>query len=1065
LTSPNGISPVNFPDKSPIGEVCAEAARRPRVFTIAPGRPFLTSLATAILDGNLPVPGGARPSPIELAGYTLFLPTRRATRALQQAFLDASGGVALLLPKVRAIGDDQIDASLLSNYGESNGSAGQSPTLAPAVSSLERCMALTSLILKWSQITRQGLARQGNRAPPLATNTGTSARAAKLAGELALLMDAIENENVSLDTLDKLVPEMFADHWALTLDFLKTVIHFWPQYLHEKGLLSAADRRNRLILAEAERLRTTPPARPVIVAGVSGSVPATATLMAAVAAMPLGAVVLCGLDQVLDEPSWQSIVPAHPEHPQYGLKRLLDQLGITRRDVELFPGGAPTSTAWARHTIISEAMRPAGTTQLWPSFAGSADHSQLCAALSGLSYLEAPTAQDEAEAIALILREVTETPGRTAALVSRDRLLARRVAVRLEAWGVRVDDSAGRPLTKTPPGTLLDLAVDAIAFRFEPIALMALLKHPLTRLGLGLAEVRRAARALELAAFRAPYFGVGLEGVEAALDQAATAVAAAGPRHRAVRRLKESDWRSARALIARLKQAFAPITSLFDRQETIALRSLVAAHIAAAEALVRRPQEEGSSQLWQGEAGEVAALFFTKLLDTSLPPLHITPADYPDLYRCLARENNVRSRVPAHSRISIWGPFEARLQQPDVVILGSLNEGTWPAAADPGPWLNRPMRQQLGLPAPEAEVGRSAHDFSSLLGAERVYLTRAAKIDGVPTVPSRWLMRLTALLGGMGLISALDPDQPWLAWGRVRDRIGERRIITAPQPTPPVALRPRHLSVTRVEGWIANPYSIFARYILSLEPLEALGKQPDAALKGAIIHQALGRFTARFPDKLPANAEAELLQIASEILSEYAGPRVAAFWLPRVARFAAWFGETEPERRRKVSCVLAEVSGVHVIAAPAGPFTLTARADRIDVSADGLAIVDYKTGQMPSDSRVRSGAAPQLPLEAAIAQVGGFAGLEPSYANSLSYIRITGGEPAGETRQVKVGDVSQLARFVLDGLARLISHFDRPGTPYRALRRPDYESHYRFDDYAHLARVSEWLSQTDDEEG
>jgi ATP-dependent helicase/nuclease subunit B len=689
----------------------------------------------------------------------------------------------------------------------------------------------------------------------------------------------------------------------------------------------------------------------------------------------------------------------------------------------------------------------------------------LRAALSGLSYLEAATAQDEAEAIALILREVAETPGRTAALVTPDRLLARRVAVRLEAWGVRVDDSAGRPLTKTPPGTLLDLTVDAIAFRFEPAALMALLKHPLTRLGLGAAEVRRAARALELAAFRAPYFAVGLEGAEAALEQAAGAVAAGAQRHRAVRRLWESDWQAARDLIARLKQAFAPITSLFERHKTIAFRSLVAAHIAAAEAVVRRPQEKGGSPLWQGEAGEVAALFFTNLLDASMPPLDITPADYPDLYRCLAGENNVRSRVPAHSRISIWGPFEARLQQPDVVILGSLNEGTWPATADPGPWLNRPMRQQLGLPAPEAEIGRSAHDFTSLLGAERVYITRAAKIDGVPTVPSRWLMRLTALLGGMGLTSALEPDQPWLAWARVRDRIGERRFIAAPQPTPPVALRPRQLSVTRVEGWIANPYSIFARHILSLEPLEPLGKQPDAALKGAIIHQALGQFAARFPDKLPANPGAELMQIASEIMSEYAGTRFAAFWLPRVARFAAWFGETEPERRREVSRVLAEVSGAHVIAAPAGPFTLTARADRIDVRAVGLAIADYKTGQMPSDSRVRSGAAPQLPLEAAIAQTGGFAGLKQSNVNSLSYIRVTGGEPAGEVRQLKVEDVSQLARLALDGVTRLVGHFDRPDTPYRALRRPDYESHYRFDDYAHLARVAEWLSQTDDEEG
>ena len=216
-------------------------------------------------------------------------------------------------------------------------------------------------------------------------------------------------------------------------------------------------------------------------------------------------------------------------------------------------------------------------------------------------------------------------------------------------------------------------------------------------------------------------------------------------------------------------------------------------------------------------------------------------ADYAEFYRALVAEKSIRPAGATHPRIFIWDTFEARLQQPDIVILGSLNEGTWPQPADPGPWLNRPMRQTLGLPAPEERIGEEAHAFVSLLGAERVYLTRAAKIDGVPTVPSRWLLRLQALLAGLGQTAAAS--EPWLAWAQARNHIeGQPTPVRAPEPRPPVALRPRQLSVTTIEKWIANPYAIFAERILGLQALPVLGREPDAALRGQIVHEALGRF-------------------------------------------------------------------------------------------------------------------------------------------------------------------------------------------------------------------------------
>ena len=352
-------------------------------------------------------------------------------------------------------------------------------------------------------------------------------------------------------------------------------------------------------------------------------------------------------------------------------------------------------------------------------------------------------------------------------------------------------------------------------------------------------------------------------------------------------------------------------------------------------------------------------------------------ADYPEFYRSLVADESIRPRGAAHPRIAIWEPYESRLQQPDVAILGSLNEGTWPQAADPGPWLNRPMRATLGLPAPEERIGDAAHIFTSLLGVDQSTSRARPRSTACRRCRRAGCCRLQALLGGLG--HTAKSDQPWLAWAQARNALaGPVRPVRAPEPRPALALRPRKLSVTTIEKWIANPYAIFAQRILGLEPLPMLGRQPDAALRGQIVHDALGRFATRFPQQLPDDVCAELVAFAEAGLAELTGsPRVAAFWAPRFARFAAWFAETEPGRREGVDRILAEVEGAIVLAGAAGPFTLTARADRIDVGKAGLVITDYKTGGNIKDlaSRATQGEAPQLPLEAAIAAAGGFTGL------------------------------------------------------------------------------------------
>ncbi|MEL6375063.1 MAG: double-strand break repair protein AddB, partial [Pseudomonadota bacterium] len=998
------------PDKAAAFGASSSRLSAPQLFTIAPGQPFLRHLARAILNGDLPTPGGTPPDPLALARFTILLPTRRAARALSDAFLDevrARQGLsdtaphAMLLPRIRPIAQAQEDLSLLTGLSHASASlaGGDEAHLPPAVNEMERRLVLTQLVLAWAQAQRDAA---GPETVAAGAAIRTPAQAAKLAGELGHLIDLVETEGVSLDGLARLVPDDLAAHWQETLAFLQIITAFWPRHLEERRLLSPMDHRNRVLHAQAERISATPLPAPLIVAGVTGSIPATVALMQAVARDRLGAIVLPGFDAEAPADELLAMLRpgssegpgtrqgesdhanakadavnddgGHPEHPQHSLHRLVTALGATPADVLPLPATSPpspeappSSARTARNRLINRAMAPASASDRWHSFMADQTPQTIEAAFTGVHLIEAPSVGDEAETIALILRAAAEVPGRTAALVSPDRRLARRVAARLASFGITVDDSAGRPFVKTVPGTFLALIAHVVASDFAPAAVTALMKHPLFRCGLPAGDVRRAARAVELRVFRRLYLGAGLAGIRAGLVATSNedfAVDGAKPRP-----LNRKVMADVKALLFAMEQAFAPWGDALAHREPLNLKTLARHHANAAAALSALPDHErdGSSPqasaapvlpagdalspLWAGDAGEAAAAFFAGLLDPDITAPTIAPTDYPELYRGLTATQTVRTRHPVHPRLSIWGPFEARLQQPDVVVLGSLNEKSWPEVADPGPWLNRPMRRALGLPAPEAAIGYAAHDFTMLMGADTVYLTRSAKVDGVPTVASRWLLRLEALLAGganqQPLAAWLKPDQPWLAWARHRDSAAPAPAILAPSPRPPLGYRPRRLSVTAIKTWLENPYAIHAAHVLALSPLPALEGEPDAKVRGIIVHEILSRFAQTHPN-LPADIEGAFERIAVETLGALgAHPRVRALWLPRLRRFATWFAAHEPAWRTEVERLITETAGEAHFDAPAGTFTLSARADRIEARATGLTITDYKTGTPP----------------------------------------------------------------------------------------------------------------------
>jgi double-strand break repair protein AddB len=1017
-----------------------------RLYTIPPSAPFLTTLARAILAGELPLPGGAKPDPLTLPLTTIYLPTRRAGRALRDAFLAEAKGAGMLLPRIRALGDPDEDAAII--FGAGDGGADDGAIATPAIGALHRRLALMRLVLTFGQRLSTATLIEGGTTGIYAMTPG---QASHLAADLARLMDFVESEQVSLADLKAIGPEEFAVHWQLTVAFLKILTQEWPRYLADNGLISPVARRTLLMAQETARLAKGS-AYPVIAAGSTGTLPATARLLKAIASLPNGAVVLPGLDKQLDEKTWAELGEA-PEHPQHGMAAFLRDLGATRDNVAYLPGAEPDPQARARLHLTSEALRPAQSTDRWEQFLSGGDlaaRASLANAASGLQLVEAPTAHDEAEAIALILREAVETKGKTAALVTPDRTLARRVAARLKRYELAVDDSAGVPVAHTVPGAFLDLAIGAAETNFAPPALMALLKHPLALLGRSPSDARFAARALERGAFRGVYVGEGLDGARAALD------AAKDEERRGPLRLSEREHDAAVKLVADLKAAFAPLTALGAGLTTAS--RLAEAHAAVGEALAR-DTAGSSSGLWRGDAGEALSVLLAELIEEGRT-VTLKLDEYPEFYRSLVAGEAVRPLLGLHPRLFIWGPLEARLQQPDLMILGSLNEGVWPRPEEAGPWLSRPMRAKLKLPPPERRIGLSAHDFTQALGASEVYLTRALKVDGVPTVPSRWLQRLLALTKAAGIESKLAPADPWVAWARERDRTATIDPAKPPKPRPPLEARPRKLSVTRIERWIANPYEIFAKDILNLEPLKELGAEPDAALRGEIVHRALQQFSRDYRDDI----EEALVAIADEHFAVLAGsPVVKAFWRPAFRRFARWFAATEPGRRQGLKAMLIEAQGSLDLG---NDFRLTARADRIDIAENGsAAIYDYKTGRPPAPSRVAKLVAPQLPLEALIAAEGGFPGLDKCAVSKLSYIQVSGRGEGGEERDAGERDPETLASEARAKLIGLIAHYADPDVPYEVKRRSGpFRDAYKYDPYEHLARIKEWLTQEAEEE-
>ena len=956
-------------------------AARVAVFTIPSHRSFADALAAGLI---------ARfgKDPLGLARGRILLPNNRAVRAVTDAFVRASGS-GLLLPRMIPIGDPEIDERIGGPL-----EAMDDDPVEPAIDPTERVLRLASIV-----------------------GAEGSAEGLRLASDLARTLDALLIEEIAPSRLGEAVSETaeLARHWERSLEKLRLIYEIWPQIIGAEGVIDLAERRNRLLHALADRWASAPPPGFTVAAGVTTAAPAVAALVGRVARMPEGMAVLPGLwlADLFPKEEWEALDPdenrrGEATHPQFHLKLLLDRIGVSREEVQRWRWSGRAASPSARSRAVANAMAAPDYSHKWETLRPAERR------LSGIRLAELPDPAAEAQAIALALRRALETPGKTAALVTPDRQLAGRVSALLRRWGIQADDSAGKPLSEVASGTLLLGIASALAEDLAPVSLLALLKHPLVG-GEGEKRVEWLdhVRSLDLA-LRGPRPPAGLAGLDARFAEKKVMRA----------------WSAVRDRVAGLDGLL---------REPIPLSRL-------AEILGEAATKLAGDAAWRGPEGRIAAELVAELQGSdSAERLPVSAEDAVPLLRQFLDERAVRPPYGGHPRIFIWGLLEARLQRADMVVLGGLNEGVWPALPAPDPWLPPKVRATLRMPTLEYRVGLSAHDFASALGAPEVLITRARRDSRSPTVASRFLLRLDAMTGGLPRDLVLEGIT------RALDDPGPPQPVERPAPSPPAEQRPDRISVTSVDRLKADPFAFYASSILRLRAEDPVDADHTARWKGEAVHKVFEEWLIHDecdPDKLRARAERLLGDEAIH-------PMLRALWAPRLLEAIDWIAAMEranqAEGRRPLKAEIkgeASLSGV----------TVQGRADRIDRLADGgLAIIDYKTGKPPSQKAVDEGFALQLGLLGLIGRQGGFEGVEgdPEAFEYWSLQRYRGnfGRLMRPDKDMQPGEFLVHAAHKFGEVAR---DYLTGTKPFEAKLNPAYAP---YGDYDQLMRLEEWYGR------
>jgi ATP-dependent helicase/nuclease subunit B len=969
-----------------------EPSEKARIYGLPPGVDFPAAVVSGVLSRMKDTP------PEAVARVQILVNTRRMQRRIKALFADGS---SRLLPRI----------GLITDVGHLLPPGGLPPSVPPLRRRLEMARLVKKLI---------------DTAPDIAPRSA----AVDLADSLSALLDEMQGEGVTLEDIQAIDTGDQSGHWDRSLRFVSLVRAYADQ--NSEGLDPEA-RQRFSVNALLQHWAGSPPAHPVIVAGSTGSRATTSLLMQGVAGLPQGAIILPGFDFDLPQEIWKELADnsGTQDHPQYRFAALLSALGMSPPDVADWSFDAPRT---ARNSLISLSLRPAPVTDQW--LTAGPEIGDLRAATKGLALIEAPQPRDEAQAIAVALRQAIEA-GRSTALITPDRTLGRRVAAALARWGIVPDDSSGRPLSLTAPGRFLRQVGGLIDGSPASHELISLLKHPLTHTG---GDDRgphlRLTREFEL------YLR------KRASPEVTHAILALFRKTQPDTSGLWCDW-LADVLVRAADPPTQTLSACLDR------------HIALSE-FIAQGGDKGSGALWDKAAGRDAVALIDSFRSESAFDGNMPFAEYRQLLDRALSATNTRADTEPRTDVMIWGTLEARVQGAEFVILGGLNEGTWPERPAPDPWLNRKMREAAGMLLPERQIGLSAHDYQQAVAAQEVVLSRAKRDAEAETVPSRWLNRLTNFLGGLphqngpeALQAMRTAGDRYLAAALALDRPDQTdRPALRPAPAPPVHTRPRDFTVTEIKRLIRDPYAIYARHVLGLKALRPLDPIPDALLRGTVFHKILEEFCAPGADFTDASAaRARFLEIGHRCLATFVPwPSVRAHWFGHLSAIADRLVADEQARRAQSHPIGIEVKGKFDI--PGTTFSVRGKADRIDRTATGaLLIFDYKTGAVPTPDQMRYFDR-QLLIEAVMAEAGAFTDVPAGRVEHVVHIGLGRNPVVKGVALVEGKDTDFRTVTILGEFVRLLTSFDNPGQGYPSRRATKKE---RFEgDYDHLARFGEW---------
>ena len=985
---------------------------RPEVYSIAAHRGFADALVAGL------VPRYAKDG-LGLARLTLLLPSGRAIRTVSEAFIrhmGEEGGGGLLLPRMVTIGDLSLDEAL-------------GPLLDPLVASdIPPAVDPTYRWLRLAALLSEEMGADAPEGPPLF-------RQARMIAETMdrLLVEDIAPEDLLGERVLDVVGSV-AGHWQNSLRRFARVQARWRVELAEMGRVDAATRRNLLFAHAAESWRAEPPATPIVAAGVTSAAPALARLLRVVSELPEGSVILPDLDLSLSDEAWEELGNAGladeaqgeiigrrdaPTHPQYHLKLLLNRMGVNRGEVQQWHRRGIGAANPDRTHAVSALFLPPEASKSWVDLPSEKRR------LASVRLLETGNPEEEAQAVALAVRRKLETPQQRVAVITPDRALASRIVHHLRRWEIQADDSAGAPLGDTPAGRAMLLLAQVIAENAAPVPLIALLGHP--AMGIGDAENPDRARADWLDALRR--FEDRLRGPRPSPGLGPLRVVAA--------KADVAEWWD--GVAARLE----PLMS----GEEAPLADLLGD-------LARVLESFCGEGIWAREDGRALGNFVEDLRQQAqAAETVLDPGDLHDVLSDAMERVAVRPAYGGHPRVGVYGLLESRMARADLIICAGLNEGTWPGGSSPDPLLAPPVLRALGVPGAEFRIGLAAHDLAGALGAPEVLLTRAHRDADGPAIPSRFFLRIKALLGDLA-DRHQEVELPALVHA-LRDA-DSAPPYPVPEPCPPAEVRRVSISATSLDRLRSDPYQFSARSILHLSEIDPLDAVPSPAWQGTLAHAILEEWHKQ---------GGALTDLAEKHLAAMdAHPLTRALWEPRLMAALEWIAnQVEAEADRRIVAV--EEKGRHLF----NGIEITGTADRIDRLSDGsYAIVDYKTGGPPSKKMVEEGFALQLGTLGLLLAEGAYAdrGIEgePTRFEYWSLGRDAKSDTGFGyvTTPLKVGPartgilpedfLPETRRFLTEALDTWIIG----DAPFTARPNPDLKLYATYDQ---LMRLEEWLGR------